>query len=183
MDFDPLYFRQDLRHPTYDYRDPGVYFITVCTKDRRLLFGDVVGNDMMLNGLGRRVEASWRELPARFPNLSLQHPFVVMPNHVHGILQVEDRGPELRRHLGAFVAAFKGAATRRIQELCRGLVVWQTNYYEHVIREEKDLLTIGQYILDNPRLWNEDTHNPRAVGKDALEKHLREAGKKGSLPK
>ena len=87
--------RRSLRLQGYDYASAGMYFITTCTHQRECLFGEVVNGEMGLNALGQLVDAYWQRLPLHFPNLQLDA-FIVMPNHIHGILVLTDgRGAAL----------------------------------------------------------------------------------------
>lgn len=81
--------RRTIRLQGYDYASSGAYFITICTHQRECLFGEIVDGEMRLNALGQMVHACWQRLPFHFPNLTLDA-FVVMPNHVHGILALVD---------------------------------------------------------------------------------------------
>ena len=133
------------------------------------------------------VEDIWRAIPAHFPNVKIDA-FVIMPNHVHGILCILEpegianvvarhaspvrRGREggvPPRSLGAIVGSFKSSVARQANELrgTPGLPVWQTNYYEHVIRDEDELNRIRRYIEGNPARWAEDPENPERVQRDA----------------
>jgi REP element-mobilizing transposase RayT len=95
-----FYNRQSIRLSNYDYSKSGFYFITICTKDRKHLFGDIVSGKMVLNNAGRIVEKCWEEIPVHFPNVRI-HTFVVMPNHIHGILKIQanDYSPVLMKDL------------------------------------------------------------------------------------
>ncbi len=141
---------------------------------------------MHLNSLGEIVAACWSAIPEHFPSVKLEE-FVVMPNHVHGILVIVDscvgaqHAAPLRRaplqrpidrggrvnvtpgSLGAIIRSFKSAVTKRINELPNALISnpWQRNYYEHIIRNERDLERIRQYIADNPAGWDKDEYNPK----------------------
>ena len=102
--------RRSIRMPGYDYAQPGAYFVTVCTHQQELLFGEVVGEAMVLNDAGRIVETCWYETPDHFQSVELDA-FVIMPNHVHGVVMivgarhasplqqtsVHAHGPKLRR--------------------------------------------------------------------------------------
>jgi REP element-mobilizing transposase RayT len=173
--------RRSIRLPGYDYAAGGSYFITICTAGRECVFGEVTDGEMILSDAGRIAEEEWlrstqirRELTAGA--------FVVMPNHLHGIVTVEPNDPSAhvgahgvrpvsippgrsRGSIGSFVAGFKSAATRRINEAhdTVGTSVWQRNYYEHVVRGEDDYYRIVEYIRDNPRRWAEDEYNPVRV--------------------
>jgi len=93
MPYDPQrHHRRSIRLKGYDYRQPGAYFVTICTQDRACLFGEVVDGEMRLNDAGRMVERWWRELNRKFPHIRTDV-FVVMPNHIHGIIVIEPVKP------------------------------------------------------------------------------------------
>ena len=149
--------RKPLRLSHFDYATPGAYFVTVCTQDRACLFGEVRDGAVHLSESGGIVEQVWRNLPAHFPNFGIDE-FVVMPNHVHGVLLIEKEGG---RPLPNLMRAFKAFSTREIK--ARGIVrdaIWQRGYYEHVVRGEDDLAAIRRYIQDNPVKWDLDDENP-----------------------
>lgn len=81
------YHRRSIRLKGYDYRHPGAYFVTICTQDRACLFGDVLTGEMRFNEAGRMVIGKWERISERFPNVELDT-FVVMPNHIHGIIVI-----------------------------------------------------------------------------------------------
>ena len=96
MKYDPArHHRRSIRLRGYDYRQAGAYFVTICTQDRELMFGEVVGGQTRLNGPGQMVESIWRELSQHYPGVEVDT-FVVMPNHVHGIIILVGAG-----HVGA----------------------------------------------------------------------------------
>jgi REP element-mobilizing transposase RayT len=164
----------------YDYAQPGAYFVTICTQNRACLFGPVADGRMELNNAGEIAKATWEELPARFPSTRLDA-FIVMPNHVHGIIIVGaqfiapsdgfqtgtpnqdamNRAPTL----GQMVRAYKAASTRLLRRAATPDFGWQRNYYEHVIRDEKSksLIRIREYIMNNPASWAIDRENPAAT--------------------
>jgi putative transposase len=167
--------RRSIRLRDYDYALAGTYFITLVTKDRRCLFGDIVDGEMRLNDCGQTVQDEWEKSAQIRKEIELDA-FVVMPNHVHAIFVITDRsgratgrsplqsGPP-RRSLGAFVSGFKSVITKRVNEF-RGTPhtpVWQRNYFEHAIRNEDSLNRIRQYILDNPMRWEFDRENPATL--------------------
>ena len=151
------------------------------------MFGDVFAGRVRLNAAGRTAAKCWRQIPTHFPNVTLDA-FVVMPNHVHGILVINDVGnatyvgaqhaaplpshahPSVshahslvspvptgvaRGSLGAIVRSFKSATTKRINEVRRtlGTPVWQRNYYDRIIRDDRELYRARRYILSNPDRW------------------------------
>lgn len=168
--------RRSIRLRGYDYTREGAYFVTVCTHERRRLFGYVRDDVMRLSDLGRRVEDAWTWLPERYPYVQLDA-WVIMPDHFHGILKIDDdaaRAPyeldpdggqgSARKPLGRLIAVFKTLATREINALRNtpGAKVWQRNYYEHIIRDESSLNRIRHYIAGNPARWSRDRHDPGA---------------------
>jgi REP element-mobilizing transposase RayT len=166
---------------------PGAYFVTICTRDRECLFGQIVDEVMRLNDAGAIARRCWEEIPDHFPSVELDA-FVIMPNHVHGITVIHRRGeasaipPHVSeeqprsdasplqqrpndtqpRSLSAIVQNFKSVSTRKMNAArgSPGTSVWQRGYYEHVVRNEDELKAIREYILGNPARWNEDENNP-----------------------
>ncbi len=163
--------RKQIRLVGYDYTASGGYFITICTHQRRLLFGEIVSGAMHLSPLGDLVQQAWSEAPQHRPYIRLDA-FVVMPNHVHGIVFLEDHSraqhaaenraqhaaPLQAGSLGALVRAFKSAVSRRAGlELGLRETIWQRNYYEHIIRSENEYIRIVDYIRANPARWMSDS--------------------------
>jgi putative transposase len=172
--------RKILRLKGYDYAQPGAYFVTVCTQHRDCLFGEVAGGEMRLNLHGQTVAECWKAIPEHFGHVQTDE-FVVMPNHVHGILVITPVGAThaspLRGanwtgarsgprpgSLSAIAGSFKTAASKQINRMLgnAGESVWQRNYYEHVIRDEAELNRVREYIASNPANWNLDVDNPQA---------------------
>ena len=171
MRYDPdLHHRRSVRLKGYDSQ-PGAYFVTVCTRDRECTLGDVIEDEVRVTELGHIVEECWHDLPSHYAHLRLDA-FVIMPNHVHAIIILKgypDVGAGLRpaptakrAGLPEIVRAFKAFSARRINELLdsAGTPFWQRNYYDHVIRNERELNAIRQYIADNPARWNDDPEHP-----------------------
>jgi REP element-mobilizing transposase RayT len=160
----------------YDYSQAGAYFITVCTKHRKMLFGDIVEDGISLSVFGLLVKECWDNLPRHYHFLELDA-FIVMPNHVHGILVLTGDlnvgaglkpAPTSNRHaLPEIVRALKTFSACRINENrgTPGTRVWQRNYYEHVIRNEIDLEETREYIQNNPFKWLEDENHPANIKK------------------
>ena len=156
--------RRPIRLAGYDYRQAGAYFITVCTHNRIPLFGEIQGDEMRLSEAGRIAEKVWQEIPDHFDNVDIDA-FIVMPNHVHGIILITDihvgarhASPLHRTHqpskptLGTIIGSYKSAVSKQINRSsdALGAPVWQRNYYEHVIRNETALHDIRHYIIHNP---------------------------------
>lgn len=162
-----LPYRQSHRLPGFDYRQPGAYFITVCTHLREPLFGQIVGGQMQLNAAGQMVQAAWDAIPTHFPDVAMGE-YVVMPDHFHGILVINDCvGALLAAHanignitgaaccaptLGQIIRRFKSKSAIAVNGcLDRSMTpVWQRNYWERIIRDERELQAVERYILDNP---------------------------------
>ncbi len=85
--------RKSIRLKEFDYSQPGAYFVTICTRDREHIFGEIVDGEMRLNANGQIVEECWETLPSHYPNMELDA-FIVMPNHVHGIIVIHDDDDE-----------------------------------------------------------------------------------------
>ncbi len=197
MTYDPEHHhRRSIRLPGYDYASPGAYFVTLCTADRSCLFGDVVDGVMRLNEYGEIAQREWLAT-ARIRREVELDAFMFMPNHAHVVLWFvanvgadgrpplpADRDPSVGaqspaplhaaplrapRSLGALVAGYKSTVTKQINILRNmpGADVWQRNYYEHVIRNDRALDAIRAYIVDNPARWEWDTYHPSPRGRDA----------------
>ena len=183
MSYDPeIHHRRSIRLGGYDYSSAGAYFVSVVVQGRLCLFGRVVDGEMRLNGAGEMVRRVWDGMPERFPFIGSDE-FVVMPNHVHGVIffrQVEaTEGVPARAPtrgaptFGEVVGAFKSVTT---VEYGRGVReagwqrydgrLWQRNFYERVIRNERELSLIREYIVRNPMNWESDRENPAETNVD-----------------
>ncbi|QUW01469.1 transposase [Chloracidobacterium sp. MS 40/45] len=257
MRYDPeRHHRRSIRLKDYDYTRMGAYFVTLCTRNRTCLFGEIVAGEMRLNEYGEIVQEEWfRSAEIRREIVLFSDEFVVMPNHIHGIVRIVEspnahvgatgptagatdatvgatdatagatdatagatdatagatdatagatdatagatdatvgatdatagatdamvgatdatvgatgrsplQGPA-KRSLASFVAGFKSAVTKRINDRrgTPGATVWQRNYYEHIIRHEESLNRIRAYILNNPLQWHLDHEHAPAT--------------------
>ena len=152
--------RRSIRLPDFDYTRPGAYFVTIVCAERALLFEEPCLRDV--------AEEAWVWLAWQYPYVNLDA-HVVMPNHLHGIIMMDDlrRGGSRtapttpRKPIGRLVGAFKTVSTKRINQLrgMPGVPVWQRNYYEHVIRDDEDLQRVRAYIVENPARWDQDPEN------------------------
>jgi REP element-mobilizing transposase RayT len=167
--------RHSIRLPGHDYAQPGLYFVTICVQGRRCLLGDIVGSELRINAAGRSVTSWWKKLPDRYPYVALDE-FVLMPNHLHGILHITEVGAVAGRPhgaaptLGSMIAWFKSMTTNAHIHGVRSdgwapfvSRLWQRNYYEHIIRGERDLDAVREYIFNNPAKWAADRENSAAI--------------------
>ncbi len=164
--------RKSIRVPGHDYTQSRAYFTTICANQHACLFGDIVDGQMKLNRYGKIVRDEWLKTEDIRPNVLLDE-YVIMPNHVHGIMIVDGyvgarRAVPLHEQFGqpvpggipTIIRAFKSAVTKRIRQISNmpNRTVWQRNYYEHIIRSD-ELNTIRQYIINNPVQWDHDVEN------------------------
>ncbi|WP_099092378.1 transposase [Dehalogenimonas formicexedens] len=162
-----IHHRRSIRLEGYDYYQPGAYFVTFCTNNRTSLFGDVVAGKMYLNELGSIVRDVIDALPSHYPSVEIGS-CVVMPNHVHAIVIINQTADNRNTiQLSEVVRFAKSFSANRCNKKLgnRGTPVWQRNYFEHIIRDEQDLNTIYDYIETNPVGWADDEENPRTERK------------------
>ncbi len=196
MTYNPeIHHRRTIRLRDYDYSQAGAYFVTVCAWKKECLFGEIKDGEMLLNEYGEIVMKCWDDLPNHYQYTQLDE-FVIMPNHVHGIIILnvgaglkpalvnsdktyqthEARAglkpaPTIQRGLSEIIRALKTFSSKQINLIRNnpGVPLWQRNYYEHIIRDEKELHTIRQYIRYNPLKWAEDEENPNMKGMGRFE--------------
>jgi putative transposase len=186
--YDPdKHHRRSIRLRGFDYARPGAYFVTICTQDRQCLFGEIRDGQAIVNEIGRMIQATWDEMPHHYPGVQIDA-FVVMPNHIHGIVMLTDvgatpcgcpdsyhgpdrsgqaQGPAPTMSLSDVVHRFKSMTTSRYRhKVLQGTWppfrhrLWQRNYYEHIIRDEDELNQIRTYISENPLRWELDENHP-----------------------
>ncbi len=157
----PLPKRKSIRLKDYDYSNNGVYFVTICTHDRKCLFGDiVVGQGLCscrLSQIGNIVVEEIDALLIRYPTITISN-YVIMPNHIHLIIEIERQEQSPCPTIGDIICALKSITTKK-SNLCdniKGCKIWQFRYYDHIIRNEKEYQKIWEYVDTNPRLWEQD---------------------------
>jgi putative transposase len=176
-----IFKRRSIRLKGWDYSSSGLYFITVCTQNRGCVLGKIAKGELELNESGYFVAQCWRDIPKHFPHAELDE-FIVMPNHVHGIIAIFDsvgaynhtpRQMETNNHLpslsmrspcktiGSMIRGFKIGCSKCFDKNTDMSIIWQRNYYEHIIRNEAELTNTRQYIRENPATWLEDDENPK----------------------
>ena len=139
--------RKSPRMKHYDYSTPNYYFVTICTNGKRCLFGE----PNQLNTLGRIAEDKLRQIDRHFAGVMVDK-YVVMPNHIHVILALQQSNAEL----SAIVGQYKAAVTKQARTIIPDVVVWQGSFHDHVIRNQQAYEKIWLYIEGNPGKWQED---------------------------
>ncbi len=176
-----IHHRRSIRIKGYDYSQEGLYYITICTHNHTHLFGDIKQGEMLLKDEGRIAEKCLLAIPDHFPYAQL-HPHVVMPNHVHCIIEITggtltvnrannysplqqpSEPPSLKtirgtsKTIGSIVRGYKIGVTKWFRSHTDVHTVWQRNYYEHIIRNEKSYAYISEYIQSNPLNWQDDKY-------------------------
>ncbi len=168
-----LLFQNKYRIPSirlrkHDYASSGYYFITICTKNKKCLFGNITNNIMRLNDIGKIARKHWLEIPNHFPSVILDE-FVIMPNHIHGILIIKHiETPNLgvstntttckKIHLGLIINQYKRICTMKIKQNYN-FFAWQTRFYDRIIWNNISLENTRQYIRNNPYKWYRDRNN------------------------
>jgi len=158
--------------------------VTVVSHRRKSIFGEIFNGEMNLNQAGKIVKQTWQNIPMHFSNTSCEI-FVVMPNHIHGIIDIINDEIVGARHasplqsnrlkpqsqwvngvkpqsVGAIIGSFKSAVTKQLHQTktINQEKIWQRNYYEHIIRDEDDYQHTADYIKTNPYNWENDHENP-----------------------
>jgi putative transposase len=221
MAYNPkIHRRRSIRLKGYDYSKAGAYFITICVHGGKSLFGEIVGDEMILNDLGKIAYEQWAKLSERFKNMELDV-FQIMPNHMHGIIVLNDfvgatlavapdetvvapdkNTPDENaivpdkivddnnmvndivasdavgagvnpaptnsnpNTIGDIVGAYKSLVSNECLDIYKSKneimgKLWQRNYYENIIRDERAYQNISNYIINNPKNWKGDKFNKR----------------------
>lgn len=173
-----MYINRPQRKKDYDYNLPGAYFITICVSGRKYLFGEVVSDTINLSQAGEIVAQKFTEIPLHHINSDIGE-FVIMPNHIHCVIMLyEDEGNIVgqrpafdlslkktkieRKHerIPVIIGSYKSGVSREINKTkCCNNFKWQTSFYDHIIRNEKSLEAVYNYITANPSNWDDDIEN------------------------
>ena len=154
---EPRSRRPSPRLADFDYSQESYYFITICTRDHSPLFGNVRDGIVRLSPVGEIVQHEWLAIPGFESALHLDA-WVIMPNHLHGIISLHATDEMPTRGLSSIVAGFKGRATRSVNRARgrEGESFWQRSFYDHVVRNDADLDRVRDYIANNPARWEAD---------------------------
>ena len=150
--------RKILRLQNFDYSKVGGYFITICTKNRKLLFGPVGADSIS----ARMVERTFLETIERYKGINSPI-YVVMPNHFHAIITISRADMESAPTISEIVQSFKRYSTIEYTKMVKAGIlppfdkqIWQRSFYDHIIRDHNDYKEIYRYIYENPMLWEFD---------------------------
>lgn len=171
MKYNPeIHHRRSIRLKGYNYAQEGLYFLTLCIKNKKHVFGYVQHGEMVLNKAGAHANDCWLNIPKYFPNVKL-HKYVIMPNHIHGIIEItfntqgtDTTSPSFSsfkspsRTVGSIVRGFKTGVTKWFRKHWPhsypiGTDVWQRDYYESIIRDDQSYQNRTNYIINNPVNW------------------------------
>ena len=158
--------RKNPRMKQWNYSSEGWYFVTICVKNRAHVFGNVRKGKMRFNKWGKIAHECWQQIPIHFPGVEIDQ-FVIMPNHVHGIVVLRD---DFRRNkaclvpinrremkLSTIIGSFKSVTTKKINSnIQNDIFAWQRSFHDHIIRSERELINIQNYIFFNPDNWRDD---------------------------
>ncbi len=163
------FHRRSVRLKCFDYSNSGWYYITICVRRYECLFGKIVNGKVRLNEMGSISYECWESIPSHFPFVELDE-FIVMPNHVHGIIII-DRSVRAQHveplqderkfqnivagSLSSIIRSYKAAVTKKCRERGNDFE-WHRNFYEHIIRNEQELYNIRKYIRYNTLKWRDD---------------------------
>lgn len=180
--FKNKYRIKSARMPNWDYGSNGMYFITICTQNREYFFGEIIDKKMKLNQIGKLAEKYWHEIPQHFSFIKLGK-FVVMPNHTHGILIIDKMDDDISASvqtlqcnvsttkpqnqqmakispksgsISTIIRSYKSVVTKIARKIHANFE-WQSLFHDHIIRNDKSYQNISNYIINNPKKWNEDT--------------------------
>ena len=177
--------RDSLRLYSWDYSSEAWYFITICTKNRQLLFGDILADHLLQSPLGNIAREHWSQISERVKGIQLDE-FVIMPNHLHGIIMFQLNGrrvgalhatplrsisnePSISQRMAAIspkpgslaviIRSYKSSVTRWARRNGYPDFAWQRGYHDHIIRDGTDLSRIRRYIRLNPMRWSLDLYH------------------------
>jgi len=175
------------RLSNFDYAQNGAYFVTICTKDKEYFFGEIKNGKMVLNDVGKIADEFWQEIPKHFSFVRLDA-FQIMPNHVHGILEIfhelrvatrrDEAVPRLYNgaypqmsaispkpgSLSVVIGSYKSIVAKTAHKKLSHLgFAWQSRFYDRIIRNDESLNKIREYIQTNPQMWERDRNNAENI--------------------
>ncbi|OGC82400.1 MAG: hypothetical protein A2V81_02245 [Candidatus Abawacabacteria bacterium RBG_16_42_10] len=165
--FKGKYRLSSLRLAKWNYSSNGTYFITICTRDRYHYFGEITNDRITLSEMGKLAQNCWENIPQHFPYIKLDE-FIIMPNHIHGILIIKKSefnpqwasnkfGPQ-SRNLSSIIRGFK-SSIQKYATIKKIPFAWQRSFHDHIIQNQKELNNIRRYIINNPIKWSRDRNH------------------------
>ena len=158
----------------YNYSQNGMYFITICAKDRKHSFGEIINQKMMMSAIGKITQQFWLEIPRHFPFITLDE-YQIMPDHLHGIVEISCKwigNVETQQccvsksntfyqlepgSLPVIIRSFKSIVAKTIGSKFPDVKFnWQPRFYDRIIRNETELNKIREYIQNNPKMWEQN---------------------------
>jgi len=137
----------------YDYKKPGMYSVTSCVHGMKHCFGKIQNSTMILSEAGLIVQKQWYWLQERYDYVQL-HTFQIMPNHIHGIIEIKKVSPDRRiKSLSGLMGVFKTTSSKQIHLFVDEHFDWQDSFNDRIIRNHDEFLRIDKYIRDNPKRW------------------------------
>ena len=173
----------------YNYGYAGIYFITICTENREHYFGEILNSEIQLSEIGKIAQTEWYKTLEIRPDMNLQlDAFIVMPNHIHGIIiigeneyncgdgrdamhRVSTFSPQ-RKNLASIIRGYKSSVTKQIRVLGFGFN-WQSRFYEHIIQNKNSFKRIQNYIINNPQNWIDDKFNKYNINYNEIENNIK----------
>ena len=153
--------RKSIRLKDYDYSSNGAYFVTICTYNRECLFGEIVGADSISAPM---IDEVFNKTINQYQNIFC-HKYVIMPNHIHAIIEIERADMESAHTLSGIIQTFKRYSTIEYINMVKREIlppfnkhIWQKGYHDHIIRNEQEYQKIWQYIDSNPLKWELDCY-------------------------
>ena len=144
-----FYARKSPRIPGFDYSSPNYYFVTICTYEKKCIFGEK-GH---LNKLGQIAQEEMVNISSHYDHVSVDN-FIIMPNHIHAIFVLEET--QQKKDMNEIIGGYKSGVTRRIRKICPNMRVWQRSYHDHIIRNQREYEKIWLYVQYNWQKWEQD---------------------------
>jgi REP element-mobilizing transposase RayT len=179
--YENKYRIESFRLRSWDYSTPWWYYVTVNTKNHFEYFGQISNSKVLLNEFGLVTKNCWEDIPKHFPIIELDY-FIIMPNHLHGIIIINDPGRDVAcnvstenkinqfskispkpNSLSVIIRSFKSAVAKNIHESGYLSFQWQPRFYDHIIHNGKELYNIRKYIEQNPLKWDIEKNNPENI--------------------
>ena len=162
--YDPkIHHRKSIRLKDYDYSSDGAYFLTICAQNKEYRFGNVINGKMVLNLAGEMIKKWLCELENKFKNVELDE-YIIMPNYIHLIIFIMNGTHDIPQIVQWFKTMTTNEYIRNVKQnnwKPFNQKIWQKNYYDRIIRNEKELDKIRKYIFENPLKWELDKNNPK----------------------